>query len=232
MSMKNDIIGIICAMNKEASGIIENMTDVTREEISGVTFNRGKINGKDCVVAVCGIGKVFAALCAQTMILTYSPSLIINSGVAGGLHPALKVCDVTVATSLVQHDMDTSAIGDPKGLISGINIINIPTDADATARLTTAAESCGINVINGVIATGDKFVASSEDKKNITETFSAIACEMEGGAIAQVCYVNKTPVCVMRAISDGGDDNATLDYPTFAKLASEQSVNVIMKFFE
>ncbi len=230
--MKNNMIGIICAMNKEASGIIENMTDVTREEISGVTFNRGKINGKDCVVAVCGIGKVFAALCAQTMILTYSPSLIINSGVAGGLHPSLKVCDITVATSLVQHDMDTSAIGDPKGHISGINIINIPTDKDATSRLTTAAESCGINVISGVIATGDKFIASSEDKRSIVDNFSAIACEMEGGAIAQVCYVNKTPVCVMRAISDGGDDSASLDYPTFAKLASEQSVKVIMKFFE
>lgn len=230
--MKNDMIGIICAMDKEACGIIENMTDVTREEISGVTFNKGKINGKDCVVAVCGIGKVFAALCAQTMILTYSPSLIINSGVAGGLHPSLKVCDITVATSLVQHDMDTSAIGDPKGLISGINIINIPTNEKASARLTDAAKSCGINVVSGVIATGDKFVASNDDKKAIVDSFSAIACEMEGGAIAQVCYVNNVPVCVMRAISDGGDDSATLDYPTFAKLASEQSVKVIMKFFE
>lgn len=229
--MKNNI-GIICAMNKEARGIIERMTEVTTEEISGVTFNKGKINGKDCVVAVCGIGKVFAALCAQTMILRYSPSLIINSGVAGGLHPSLKVCDITVATSLVQHDMDTSAMGDPKGLISGINIINIPTDEEASARLRSAAQSCGINVINGVIATGDKFIASDSDKKTIVDNFSAIACEMEGGAIAHVCYVNKTPVCVMRAISDGGDDSATLDYPTFARLASEQSVKVIMKFFE
>jgi adenosylhomocysteine nucleosidase len=128
--------------------------------------------------------------------------------------------------------MDTSAIGDPKGLISGINIINIPTDEEASACLTDAAKSCGINVISGVIATGDKFIASNEDKKSIVDNFSAIACEMEGGAIAHVCYVNKVPVCVMRAISDGGDESATLDYPTFAKLASEQSVKVIMKFFE
>ena len=230
--MKNDVIGIICAMNKEACGIIENMTNVTTEEISGVTFNKGKIKGKNCVVAVCGIGKVFAALCAQTMILRYSPSLIINSGVAGGLNPSLKVCDIAVATSLVQHDMDTSAIGDPKGLISGINIINIPTDNEATSRLTDAARICGINVVNGVIATGDKFVASESDKRSIVDNFSAIACEMEGGAIAQVCYVNKTPVCVMRAISDGGDDGASLDYPSFVKLASEQSVKVILNFFE
>lgn len=230
--MNNNVIGIICAMNKEACGIIENMTNVTTEEISGVTFNKGKIKGKNCVVAVCGIGKVFAALCAQTMILRYSPSLIINSGVAGGLNPSLKVCDIAVATSLVQHDMDTSAIGDPKGLISGINIINIPTDNEATSRLTDTAKICGINVVNGVIATGDKFVASESDKKTIVDNFSAIACEMEGGAIAQVCYVNKTPFCVMRAISDGGNDSASLDYPSFVKLASEQSVKVILNFFE
>ena len=229
--MSNKPIAIIAAMEKEAAGLIEKMTDVKTETVSGITFNLGKINGKDCVVAVCGIGKVFAALCAQTMILRYSPSLIINSGVAGGLHPSLKVCDITVATSLVQHDMDTSAIGDPKGLISGINIINIPTDEEASARLTDAAKSCGINVVSGVIATGDKFIASDDDKRSIVDNFSAIACEMEGGAIAHVCYVNKTPVCVMRAISDGGDDSATLDYPTFAKLASEQSVKVIFKFF-
>ncbi len=230
--MKNEIIGIIAAMDSEARGIIEKMTDASREEISGIVFNRGKLKNKDCVVAVCGIGKVFAALCAQTMILKYSPSLIINSGVAGGLHPSLKVCDIALASSLVQHDMDTSAIGDPKGLISGINIINLPTDKEATARLISCAESEGIRTLSGVIASGDKFIASSADKKEIVDCFSAVACEMEGGAVAQVCYVNSVPCCVMRAISDGGDDSASLDYPTFVKLASEQSVKVIMKFFE
>ncbi len=227
----NNIIGIIAAMDTEARGIIENMTDVTREEISDIVFHRGKIKGKDCVVAVCGIGKVFAALCTQTMILRYSPSLVINSGVAGGLHPNLRVCDIALASSLVQHDMDTSAIGDPKGLISGINIINLPTDRDATSRLAACAAGEGINVVHGVIASGDKFIASSGDKKTIVDDFSAIACEMEGAAVAQVCYVNKVPCAVMRAISDGGDDGASLDYPTFVKLASSQSVKVIMSFF-
>ena len=146
------MIGIICAMNKEACGIIERMTEVTTEEISRVTFNKGKINGKDCVVAVCGIGKVFAALCAQTMILRYSPSLIINTGVAGGLDKTLKVCDIAVATSLVQHDMDTSPLGDPKGLISGINIVNIPTDKNASDALISTAKACGASV--GVSTTG------------------------------------------------------------------------------
>lgn len=230
--MNNSLIGIIAAMHKEADGIIEKMNVTNTEVISGITFTIGKLKNKDCVVAVCGIGKVFAALCAQTMILRYSPSLIINSGVAGGLDPSLKVCDIALASSLVQHDMDTSSLGDPKGMISGINIINLPCDEKNTDRLRKCAEAEGIKTLTGVIASGDRFVSSSSDKKAIVDSFSAIACEMEGAAIAHVCYVNNVPCCVMRAISDGGDDNAVLDYPTFAKMAAQRAINVIIRFFE
>lgn len=230
--MNNSLIGIIAAMHKEADGIIEKMTVTNTEVISGITFTVGKLKNKDCVVAVCGIGKVFAALCAQTMILRYSPSLIINSGVAGGLDPSLKVCDIALASSLVQHDMDTSSLGDPKGMISGINIINLPCDEKSTDRLRKCAEAEGIKTLTGVIASGDRFVSSSSDKKAIVDSFSAIACEMEGAAIAHVCYVNSVPCCVMRAISDGGDDNAVFDYPTFAKMAAQRAINVIIRFFE
>lgn len=230
--MSSKVVGIICAMKKEAEGIISAMTEVKTENISGITFNVGKINGSDAVVAICGIGKVFAALCAQTMILRYSPSLIINSGVAGGLSPELKICDIALATSLVQHDMDTSPLGGPKGMISGINIINIPADVSATECLRACAEGEGVNTVLGVIASGDKFICENSDKEFIRSTFDAVACEMEGASIAQVCYVNDVPCAVMRAISDGGDDNASLDYPTFAKLAAERAIRVILRFFE
>lgn len=230
--MKNELIGIICAMEKEANGIIDVMEGKRSEIISGVTFTSGKIHGKSCVVAVCGIGKVFAALCAQSMILKYSPDLIINCGVAGGLDSRLGICDIALSSSLVQHDMDTSALGDPKGMISGINIINIPSDKESTELLERCAAEEGIKTLTGVIASGDKFMSENCEKKNIVDTFEAIACEMEGAAVAQVCYVNNVRFCVMRAISDGGDDNASMDYPTFAKIAAEQAVKVILKFFE
>ena len=226
----NNRVGIICAMEKEANGIISAMKEVTVEDVSGISFHVGKIGERDCVVAVCGIGKVFAALCAQTMIVKYAPSLIINSGVAGGLSPKLKICDVALATALVQHDMDTSALGDPKGLISGINIIELPCDTKTVAALGKCAEAEGIHVENGIIASGDRFISEDSDKAFIRDTFSAIACEMEGAAVGQVCYVNNVPCCVMRAISDGGDDNAAIDYPTFAKIAAEQAVKVILRF--
>ena len=223
-------VGIICAMKKEAEGIISAMTDVRVETVSGIDFNIGKIGDHDCVVAICGIGKVFAALCAQTMIVKYSPSLIINSGVAGGLSPELKICDIALATALVQHDMDTSALGDPKGMISGINIIELPCDENTVSALKKCAEVEGIHVETGVIASGDRFISENSDKDFIRSTFGAIACEMEGAAVGQVCYVNSTPCCVMRAISDGGDDNAAMDYPTFAALAATQAVKVILRF--
>lgn len=226
----NDRIGIICAMKKEAEGIISAMTEVKVETVSGIDFNIGRIGSHDCVVAICGIGKVFAALCAQTMIVKYSPSLIINSGVAGGLSPKLKICDVALATALVQHDMDTSALGDPKGLISGINVIELPCDSRTVATLKACAVAEGMHVEEGVIASGDRFISEDADKAFIRDTFGAIACEMEGAAVGQVCYVNSVPCCVMRAISDGGDDNAKMDYPTFAKIAAEQAVKVILRF--
>lgn len=227
----NSTVGIICAMEAEAKDIISAMENAKEEKISGVTYVSGKIHGKSCVVAVCGIGKVFAALCAQTMILKYSPSLIINCGVAGGLSPELSICDIAIATSLVQHDMDTSAIGDPKGLISGINIINIPCDPNAASLLKKCAEE-EVNTVLGVIASGDKFMSDYAEKENIRSTFNAIACEMEGAAVGQVCYVNNVPCCVMRAISDGGDENAHMDYPTFAVIAAARAARVILKFLE
>ena len=117
------MIGIIGAMEIEVESLKSKLTDVTAETVGGVDYFVGKMYGKDVVVAKCGVGKVFAAICAQTMILKYSPSLIINTGVAGSLSENLGVLDVAVASGVIQHDMDTSAIGDPVGLISGINMI-------------------------------------------------------------------------------------------------------------
>ena len=116
-------IGIIGAMDIEVDGIVASMSNTTIEEISGVKYYSGTLSNKNVVVAKCGIGKVFAAICSQTMILKYNPCVIINTGVAGSLSNELNILDVAVADKVVQHDMDTSAIGDPKGLISGINVI-------------------------------------------------------------------------------------------------------------
>jgi adenosylhomocysteine nucleosidase len=162
------------------------------------------------------------------MILKYSPSLIVNTGVGGALADELLPCDTVVAKSLVQHDMDTSPIGDPIGLVSGINKIYFDADARAVDILLSAAESLGLRAFSGIVATGDKFIASAEDKTNIVNNFSASACEMEGCAIAQTAFVNNTPFAVIRAISDSANGESTIDYPTFLPIAVKNSTSLTL----
>ena len=226
------MIGIIAAMDVEMKSLRSYMENTETEVISGIRFVRGTLEGKDVVTAVCGIGKVFAALCAQTMILHYQPRCIINTGVAGTLTDALTIGSIAVSSAVVQHDMDTSPLGDPVGLISGINKVELPADRLLTGQLSACAKVMGIKTATGVIASGDQFVASAERKAFIVEHFKAIACEMEGAAVGQVCYVNQVPFCVLRAISDSADGSSHMDYPVFAQMAAEQSVRLLLTFLQ
>ena len=228
--MMSNLIGIIGAMDIEVDALISAMTDAEERIISSVRYVKGKLFDKDIVVAKCGIGKVFAAICAQTMILEYKPSLIINTGVAGSLERGFNVLDVAVAKSVVQHDMDTSAIGDPVGLISGINVIYIDACTNVSKALKAASLKVGCNVKEGVVASGDKFVADPQEKANINKLFGAIACEMEGASIGHVCYVNNVPFGILRTISDG--DGAEMDYMTFAPKAAMQATEIVKEFIK
>ena len=224
------MIGIIGAMEIEVEKIKDFLTDVSSETVSGINFVRGKFENKDIVVAKCGVGKVFAGLCAEAMILKYNPELIINVGVAGCLDETLKIGDIVIANSVCQHDMDTSPLGDPVGMLSDINIVKIPADKKAYELFSECAKELDLPYSVGTIASGDQFVSSAEKKKYIIDTFGAKSCEMEGGAIGHVCYVNKVPFAVLRAMSDGADDGANMDFPTFVKLAAENSTRVIKTF--
>lgn len=225
--MKVDI-AVIGAMEPEVQALIAALEGKSCETISGITVHMGKIGEKTVAVAKCGIGKVFAAVCAQTLILKYSPDLVINTGVGGALRSGITTGDIVVADSLCQHDMDTSAIGDPKGLVSGINVIYFDADRRAGEILLSAAEELGLNATLGRIASGDKFIASSDDKARIIADFAADACEMEGCAVAQTAYINGTPFAVVRAISDSADGEATMDYPTFLPIAARNSTNLTL----
>lgn len=221
-------IGIIGAMQPEVEAIIATLEGRESETVSGITFYTGTIGGKRVAVAKCGIGKVFAALCAEIMILKYNPDLIVNTGVGGAIGGDLRCGDVVIADRLCQHDMDTSAIGDPKGLVSGINMIYFDADLRAREILLEQGSALGLAVKSGTVATGDKFIASSEDKHRIASDFSASVCEMEGCAIAQTAFVNGTPFAVVRAISDSADGEATMDYPTFLGIAAANSTKLTL----
>ena len=226
------MIGIIGAMTLEIEGLRALMTDKQEKTVSGIKYVSGIIENQRVVTAVSGIGKVFAAICAQTMILEYNPDVIINTGVAGTLTERLSIGDIAVAKNVVQHDMDTSPLGDPKGLISGINVIYIDSDIKTSEGLSRAAKELNINTVSGTVASGDQFIASKDKKTEIVESFNAVACEMEGAAVGQVCYVNKKPFAVLRAISDSADGSAELDYPTFSRMAAENYVKVVCVYLK
>lgn len=223
------MLGIIGAMDIEIEKINARMTEKKEEIISGVCYTTGKLGKTEIVTAICGVGKVFAAICTQTMILRYKPEAIINTGIAGTLSDKVGVLGSVVATALVQHDMDTSPLGDPKGLISGINVIEFPTDEALAEKICQSIET---PYIRGIIASGDCFVADACKKENIRDTFNAVACEMEGAAVAHVCYMSKVPVCVVRTISDGADGNGELSYEEFRLKAADLSSKIMIKTIE
>lgn len=224
------MIGIIGAMDIEVAILRDKMVNPTVETISGVDFIRGKLEGRDVVLARSGVGKVFAAICAQTMILKYGVKAIINSGVAGTLTGELHIGDVAISTACVQHDMDTSPVGDPVGLLSGINVVELPADTTLVGELDKVCADAGVNHRLGVIATGDQFVASHERRDWIRDQFKAIAVEMEAGSIAHVCYVNKVPFASIRVISDEASGDVHIDYMTFVKKAAATSSDITLRW--
>lgn len=222
-------IGIIGAMKIEMDGLKAAMSEKATVTYSGIEYITGKLDGIEVVAAVSGVGKVFAAVCAQTMILKFGIDMMINIGVAGTLTKELNILDAAIASGVIQHDMDTSAVGDPIGLISGINIITVPADEKMAEILGECVREIGGRSKVGIIASGDQFVASQEKKNEICAEFNGvIAAEMEGGAIGQVCYINKVPFAVLRSISDG--DGGGMDYAQFSAAAAERSVAIVRRF--
>ena len=228
------MIGIIGAMDIEISGIIAEMTEKKTEIISGSAYTSGKIHGKECVVVKCGIGKVNAAVAAQTLILKYSPDMVINTGVGGSTSLNTHIGYVVIAENVIQHDMDTTAIGDKRGTIflpEG-NIDYIPCDKDVVARIKQSCERIGeTHYVTGTVATGDQFITGNERRSALNEDFNAIACEMEGGSIGQVCYMNEVPFGIIRAISDSmSEEDDAVEYAVFSKSAAKKSIDIIIDF--
>ncbi len=224
--------GIIAAMDIELEGLRPYIENPETRLIAGREFVSGTAFGHKVVLAVCGIGKVNAAVCAQAMIMAYKPDRIINTGVAGSLSSELSICDTVIAEYAVQHDMDTTALGDAPGFVSTVNLIRFPVCEKLSAELAEAMNSVGANVRRGGIATGDRFVCKKKDKEDIAKAFDCIACEMEGGAIAHVCYLNSVPCAIIRSISDGADEEADMSYTEFASRAADTSVKGLLSFLK
>ena len=234
------MLGIIGALDIEIDGIKSLMTDIETKTVSKITFYKGKINNKECVVAQCGVGKVNAAMCAQTMILLYNVTAVINTGVAGALNRKLKIGDIVVSSDVVHHDNKCLVDeGQNEAFARGTIQFSdeITTRIKADKSLTDKIlEECGkdlseVNVYLGTVASGEQFVSSKKARLDIGEFFNAYCCEMEGASIGQVCYRNNIPFAILRAISDTVDDNDYMDFEKFKVVAADETLKAIKAFF-
>ncbi len=228
------MIGILCALDREIELLLkETERPAVHRQLCGYDYVLGRLRGVDVVLCRCGVGKVNAAVCAQTMILTWPVRLIINSGVAGALREPLEIGDICVATDLVQYDVDTSAVGDPVGFVSTVNQTYFRCAEWAVDGILRAAQSIdGVRAYSARIASGDQFIDDQARKDRIVRLFDASACEMEGGAIAQVCFINGVDCAVIRAISDTTSGKHEMEYREFMPMAAATSARVVLKFLE
>lgn len=229
------MIGIICAMTVEAEGLIALCDDTKTEEIYGMNFTTGKMHDKDVVIVVCGVGKVNAAMCTLALIDHYTPKAIINSGVAGAVSPLVTIGDLVVAVKSVEHDMNTTALGDKQGEVSFADGTKMyfECDKEISRKLFEVCKSIpDTKTMNGIVASGDIFISDRRQRLRINDRFGALACEMEGAAIGHVCYRCGVPYGILRAISDDLDENKGMDFVKFTRLASEKTVTAISRFLD
>lgn len=227
------MIGIICAMQIEADGIIALCENVKTTTHAKMKFTLGTLHGKDVCIVVCGVGKVNAAMCALMLIEKYKPNLVLNSGVAGSLSPIVGIGDIVVATKSVEHDMNGTALGDKQGEITfpDGNMVFFECDKQASTLLAAICKEIpDTKVAQGIIASGDIFVSDRKQRFKINDRFGALACEMEGAAIGHVCVRCEVPYGIIRAISDDLDENKGMDFVKFCELASKKTVAAVSGF--
>jgi adenosylhomocysteine nucleosidase len=222
------IIGIIGAMDEEVEILLKEIVIEKKEIKAKMEFNSGSLWGQKAVVVKSGIGKVNAAVCAQILVDDFKVEAIINVGIAGGIGENINPGDVVIADNLVQHDIDTSAFGDRIGQIPRLDTFDFKCSKDLVEKAKEACSSLNnVKSFVGRIATGDQFIADASKIRWLNNEFTAIACEMEGASIAQVCHLNSVPFVVIRSISDNANTGAHMDYEKFKYIAIENSVVIL-----
>lgn len=219
-------IGVIGATKEEVSHLKEVTENKKATEVAGMEFCEGTMDGKKVVIVQCGMGKVNAGICANTLINQFGCTRIINTGVAGSLQDQIGVGDIVVSVDAVQHDFTVEAIGFAKGEIPYTGRYAFPADESMRKAAVEAAKSVApdIEVFEGRVCSGDQFISSNEQKEKILSDFGGLCCEMEGGAIAQACYLNKTPFVIVRAISDSADDS---EYNEFMESSAVHCAKIV-----
>lgn len=223
-------IGILGAMILEVDQLIDAMTIVNKKSSAGSTYYIGQLSGKDVVVACCGVGKVNAASSAQIMISEYGVDAIINTGIAGGMHKDVHVCDIVVSNEVTHHDVRKDQMIRCYPCVESFRASDELITTVVKALKAHPLEEGRYHI--GKIVSGESFISSKVEKDKIIQAYQPYCVEMEGAAIGHVAHINKIPFLVLRSISDHADDQADMTYKTFEDIAAKQSSRLIMKMLE
>lgn len=245
-------IGIIAALHDEIAVLLEQMDDgATTHCIGQRNYHVGMLHGRRCVVVLARIGKVAAAATTVTLIREFDVQEVVFTGVAGAVSAKVRVGDVIVATQLLQHDLDASPIF-PTYEVPLLERSRFNADLDLSERLLSGArayieqgfrndvsaatqDGFGLHapaVHAGLIISGDQFVNDSTRVRHLRQALpDALCVEMEGAAVAQICYEYGIPFAVFRTISDSADDGASVDFTAFlTQVARHYSAGILCRF--
>ena len=239
------LTAILSALPQEQAGLLEQLQAPQLQTVAGRDFWSGQLHGRQVVLALSRIGKVSASLTASVLIGHFGASCIVFTGVAGGLAPGVQVGDVVVAQDFLQHDLDASPLF-PRYEVPLYGRARFACDTALTALLADAARQAlmhgattglllpaGAQVHHGLIASGDQFISSASGSAALQSALraagpEALAVEMEGAAVAQVCADYGVPFAAMRTISDRADDTAHIDFPRFVtEVASRYALAIV-----
>ena len=234
-AVQESMIGIISAMQNEVDLLLSKAEIDRVDTVGGVAFNVGRLCGHPVVIAKAGVGKVLAASGVTAMLNRYPVSSVIFTGVAGGVRDETNVMDMVIGTKLIQHDFGQHT-ADGFEWLPGTNGEADYCDCDPElVRLAydaAVSERGEDHVFKGAIASGDQFIASEAYVQRLQENFDALACEMEGAAIAAVCKNYGIPFVVIRCMSDKADGKAHETYENLVEDAANQSCRVVLRMLE
>lgn len=244
--------GIVAAMQQELSAVLARLPDEQRQRVAGRDFWVGHWHGHEVVAVLSRVGKVAAATTAAALIERFGVDRIVFTGTAGGLAEGVRVGDLVVADAFMQHDMDASPLF-PRFEVPLYGQSRFAVDAGLSQALAQAARSAvaapmvtlGADAVaefglgaprvhQGLIVSGDRFVATSAESAALRAALpDALAVEMEGAAVAQVCHDYGLPFAAMRTISDRADDSAHVDFPAFVNtVATRYAEHIIQDFLQ
>jgi adenosylhomocysteine nucleosidase len=241
------VAAVLGVFDADLTILADGLTDQTTRTIGGVRFVSGLFGDRNVVLVRCGVGKVNAAVSATLVVEHFRPEGVVFTGTAGGINPELGPGDVVIGAKTAQHDY---------GQLSGARFLSRPTrhpltqernpfyflaDEELVAAAEKAAQGLKLKsvdgrpdrrapkVVSGVIVTGDTFIAALEKKRELRTMYQADAAEMEGAAVAQVCWQRNVPCLVIRGLSDGADAEAGDDFRRFSGVAAENSAALVRR---